>query len=788
MLNRSEEPLPSGRGGDISSVPGYNENVGACSSSSLSVGSYSGTSLTSSSGSTTRALSPKKNGSISSLTGNPNGILLPQSFYKRLSKGDSTNSAITHGYVHGHIHKHKDHTHIHGHIHNHDHDHHNRSMEGSIATGTDDPCREFDEIDLCKDIFCDELDDCFFLNCDDTKRNYCSSTGCCDQDSYLEEICCNDVHCIEESGEENNEGTGDCCGNPKCSSYSLCQQNHSQTTANHQSICNDPQCVAEFPSAEAYDCCSPIDHVDSSSVSHQNNLCDLQLSKKSMFEHLISDVHKNLNQNPFAQFDNNPTQESSSKRRKLEDKEFEIHFPHHCHQQPETNLEVKNEVTKKDENHHHFHQSCFHTTIPNMESENPHSDLDQEKLMNDFDFYIQFNNFNQFLNNSQPVNNTPQTTRKAGSVTLPNSSDLDFMNTNVNGSDMLSIPSLSSNQFSCQWDSCSKPVTDDTFMKHLIGQHIYQEYGFNSDTANTVDPNSTLYHCEWNDCSYMNADINSLIDHLVTHKQVGPHFSPNNFSDSAGRVATLHSHTTLLTPNSTSKETADEGRFNITEIKIMPKKRNNSSIHPQDPHFTCKWQIGVDDNGNPICCDKTHTSEGHLQDHLMNDHIGSGKSVYSCNWLGCERHNGKVFPQRQKLLRHIHVHTNYKPCKCELCGAAFAVDSMLKQHMRTHSGEKPFSCSLCGKKFATSSSLSIHNRVHTGERPLECKWPGCNKRFSESSNLTKHMKIHFKTFKCDACGEEFEKKSDYTKHIKLHKSDVRGDAESLTRIDVKLET
>lgn len=335
--------------------------------------------------------------------------------------------------------------------------------------------------------------------------------------------------------------------------------------------------------------------------------------------------------------------------------------------------------------------------------------------MSDYEFFVQFNNFDtNFPFASNTKNITPATN--------------------------LSDPPL----FQCKWDSCINQVSDDTFMKHLLLSHI--------------DKNENKFHCEWNNCNFELDNLDSLLEHVNSHKQDVPF----PMMESIPTPVSFYEQSPVInTPSSSSV-----AGVNITSMKISP--REPQYCPTTDESFTCKWQIGTNPSGEPITCDKTHSLAGELQDHII-DHIGLGKSVYNCEWVGCSRHNGKEFVQKQKLLRHIHIHTGHKPCKCHVCGACFAVDAMLRQHLRIHTGEKPFQCNICGKTFTTSSSLSIHNRVHTGEKPLECKWPGCGKRFSESSNYTKHLKVHMKSYHCEVCGEAFDKKPDYTKHLKLHK-------------------
>ena len=81
------------------------------------------------------------------------------------------------------------------------------------------------------------------------------------------------------------------------------------------------------------------------------------------------------------------------------------------------------------------------------------------------------------------------------------------------------------------------------------------------------------------------------------------------------------------------------------------------------------------------------------------------------------------FHTKQKLIRHIHIHTNFKPCKCDICGASFAVESVLQQHYRVHSGEN-----LSNVPFVIKHLLPVlHYQSileYIWERPLVCKWPG----------------------------------------------------------------
>lgn len=631
-------------------------------------------------------------------------------------QGGMDNLTFTHGYVHGHVHRHNDFMHIHGHIHNHDHTNQLSSADSKPAGESSAECHEFDEI--CRDIFCEDLDDCYFEDC----ISQCHEASCAD-DSCIAR--CEDV-------------SADCCEDASAD------------------CCNDPQCL-ESGSIDCSAECSALRE-------HENSLCESQKSNMELFENLLQNVQKNVeqlfqdkdqgifqqkNHTDYGNIQLMEILEPDAKKRKVTDQKLEIHFPHPCHSAPasegnelssKTSLETWPIQTSK----HHTHQTCFHAKVPSSTVDQTAHDLDTEtskQLKSDFDFFIQFDNFNPLNLNNQDFSAQP------------------FFNNHFED------PGASAT-YPCQWEKCQTKVDDSHLVQHLVNAHIKDEYGLSSGNSLGQPP----FECEWSNCNFVDEDYSAFLGHLNTHKCDPPRVE---LKDSI--MPTDKDVSALLTPNSASELTDSPKKevnetllngLNITSMKICSK--SNSSDELTDPNFTCKWAVATDETGFPIVCGKTHKSEGELQHHLQDDHIGLGRSVYHCCWVGCERHQGKPFIQRQKLYRHIHIHTHYKPCKCSVCGACFAVEAILKQHMRIHSGEKPFVCDTCGKRFSTSSSLSIHNRVHSGEKPLQCTWPGCKKRFSESSNLAKHLRLHMKKFTCETCGEVFDKRTEYTKHKKLH--------------------
>lgn len=673
--------------------------------------------------------------------------MVPMEIQLPSQRRDSLGHVLTHGFVHGHVHQHRDHVHIHGHIHNHDHveqsqdhghsHHHSHQHSHQNGAGLEDAgesalcnhtlseleCKELENsFDLCNEIFCDELDDCYYYDCDKPDGELCG-TG----------------HC--EEYDPDAEVPGECCDDEAC------------LTAPAPNVCTDAGCIK-------------TEH-------HDNSLCEHQKPRLTIFENLIQNVHKNIEQygaptapvpstvNPVDAVNGSVdtagyTPQPAKLGLAMDNLQFHIHFPHHCHQEQQEQqqqLQQGPQFTSKPLNAgnpdaHTLHQSCFHARLPTTwtgaKSGTGEQDsaaaaavaAEQQRQQQDYDFFVQFNNFKQIFNEPDA---------KVSEIKDPQAT---LGHAQVNPT----------HTFSCKWENCLQPVDNESLMQHLVGSHL------GHDPLCTDHASGVKLECEWDDCGFVDENLQLFLDHLNTHRHE--------------EVRPKGEMLPLLTPSSMEAACELPHKYNIKtetelsilEMRILPKKA--PVVEPADPLHTCKWEIGTDADGQPILCNRVHATDGDLQEHLKLDHIGRGKLIYHCCWHGCDRNHGKPFQQRQKLFRHIHIHTGHKPCVCSECGALFAVPSMLKQHQRIHSGEKPYECLMCGRCFATSSSLAIHTRVHTDSRPLECTWPGCGKRFRESLNLAKHMRTHLTKFRCEDCGKEFDSRRSFTRHVKTHRANV----------------
>lgn len=312
---------------------------------------------------------------------------------------------------------------------------------------------------------------------------------------------------------------------------------------------------------------------------------------------------------------------------------------------------------------------------------------------------------------------------------------------------------LPSNPLYCHWTSNSFTCEDPFFSEADLNDHIKK---FHVEPAKPTPQLPTL-HCSWDSCD-ASVRYDDLFDHIKSdHMWMQPHIDCGNDHNDDDQD---HGH--------------DHRNDNLQAHHISMRNGPDQIKHEQHTHLTrrpsdepvstvCRWLV----DGVP--CNVDCGSAEKLSEHLA-EHVGARKMKYVCMWENCDR-KCRPFAQKQKIIRHMYVHSNYKPFECNVCHARFSHEPALRQHERVHSGEKPFQCKFCSRRFAASAALSVHLRLHTGEKPLKCKY--CGKAFSESSNLNKHVRRHMKdgvlpqlpTYDCPHCSEQFTESEEFRLHM-----------------------
>lgn len=156
----------------------------------------------------------------------------------------------------------------------------------------------------------------------------------------------------------------------------------------------------------------------------------------------------------------------------------------------------------------------------------------------------------------------------------------------------------------------------------------------------------------------------------------------------------------------------------------------------------------------------------------------------------------RSFVDRSVLESHRLIHSEQKPCKCDICGRCFRHKQSLKIHQKNAHNvidqrslrprifptnkadfvklkwkiteQYEYSCDKCSRVFRTLTALKMHHTLHTGEKPYSCDI--CGMSFRRRGNMYKHKKLHVATkdIECDICGKKFKTKPEMNIHRKRH--------------------
>lgn len=150
---------------------------------------------------------------------------------------------------------------------------------------------------------------------------------------------------------------------------------------------------------------------------------------------------------------------------------------------------------------------------------------------------------------------------------------------------------------------------------------------------------------------------------------------------------------------------------------------------------------------NRICqyCSKVYSKPYQLTHHIEVHH--AGRNYYPCKFCG------ESFTSRSLYRRHVDIHPEFKPWRCEFCPEKFVFQKSLLDHLaESHPDndntkqEKRFLCKICGNTYRKLWSLRNHLDVeHNDQRELaECEkikfhCPYCNRGFLYKTGLHIHI-------------------------------------------------
>lgn len=103
----------------------------------------------------------------------------------------------------------------------------------------------------------------------------------------------------------------------------------------------------------------------------------------------------------------------------------------------------------------------------------------------------------------------------------------------------------------------------------------------------------------------------------------------------------------------------DKSATRATKQQSLPSETAADDSEPP-LQLVCLWRD----------CDTPFETMDQLNEHVTEQHIGSGKACYSCDWQGCHRKQ-KPFTKRHKMYNHLRTHTGERPFRCLVPGMPF---------------------------------------------------------------------------------------------------------------------
>ncbi|XP_016906940.1 zinc finger protein 62 isoform X3 [Apis cerana] len=246
-------------------------------------------------------------------------------------------------------------------------------------------------------------------------------------------------------------------------------------------------------------------------------------------------------------------------------------------------------------------------------------------------------------------------------------------------------------------------------------------------------------------CDIVFVNMKYLIDHMNGEHEAQMHYCQYCKLVYHGQEKDFEYHISMHSNNYNKLKNIEN---EILECTNDTKKENRDNE-----------RISTIDIEKPLCytcnlCERKFTKKSELKKHI-NRHsdvnriqnpdetelVNKAKQIindrisYKCDT--CK----KIIFTKRGFLRHIRVHSDKRPCKCDLCGKSYRIEQDLARHIRdVHEGLKKYACDICGRAFANKGTKDDHRRIHTGERPYACEH--CPKMFRTLNSVYIHNRVH----------------------------------------------